>query len=38
MREEGFENSRYENALLGTMGINLGEKASRRRPDTAPIV
>jgi demethylmenaquinone methyltransferase/2-methoxy-6-polyprenyl-1,4-benzoquinol methylase len=31
MREKGFENSRYENALLGTMGINLGEKAPRRR-------
>jgi hypothetical protein len=26
MREAGFVNSRFENALLGTMGINLGEK------------
>jgi demethylmenaquinone methyltransferase/2-methoxy-6-polyprenyl-1,4-benzoquinol methylase len=26
MREAGFSNARYENRLLGTMGINLGEK------------
>jgi demethylmenaquinone methyltransferase / 2-methoxy-6-polyprenyl-1,4-benzoquinol methylase len=26
MKEAGFVNSRFENALLGTMGINLGEK------------
>ncbi len=25
MREAGFANARYENRLLGTMGINLGE-------------
>jgi len=25
MREAGFENSRFEERLLGTMGINLGE-------------
>jgi demethylmenaquinone methyltransferase/2-methoxy-6-polyprenyl-1,4-benzoquinol methylase len=25
MREAGFSNARYENRLLGTMGINLGE-------------
>jgi len=38
MREAGFENSRYENALLGTMGINLGEKSPRRSPSGVPIV
>jgi demethylmenaquinone methyltransferase / 2-methoxy-6-polyprenyl-1,4-benzoquinol methylase len=27
MREVGFANVRYENRLLGTMGLNLGEKA-----------
>jgi demethylmenaquinone methyltransferase/2-methoxy-6-polyprenyl-1,4-benzoquinol methylase len=26
MREAGFANARYENRLLGTMGINLGER------------
>ena len=26
MRDLGFENARFEEKLLGTMGINLGEK------------
>ena len=28
MREAGFENARFEEKLLGTMGINVGEAAS----------
>jgi len=26
MRRAGFANARYENRLLGTMGINIGEE------------
>jgi len=31
MRDAGFENARFEEKLFGTMGINLGETAGRRR-------
>ena len=29
MREAGFANARYENRLLGTMGINVGQTPCR---------
>jgi demethylmenaquinone methyltransferase/2-methoxy-6-polyprenyl-1,4-benzoquinol methylase len=31
MREAGFANVRYENRLLGTMGINVGERSDEGR-------
>ncbi len=32
MRDAGFENARFEEKLLGTMGINIGERAGLRKP------
>jgi demethylmenaquinone methyltransferase/2-methoxy-6-polyprenyl-1,4-benzoquinol methylase len=34
MRRAGFANVRYENRLLGTMGINIGEKPENGKRET----
>jgi len=32
MREAGLDGARYENRLLGTMGLNIGEAPAARGP------
>jgi ubiquinone/menaquinone biosynthesis C-methylase UbiE len=37
MREAGFQNARHEDRVLGTMGINVGEKPESRHAGSEPL-